>query len=66
MQRVTITAASVYDEELQLRITTSKLRITDLNTTDEGGYMCVGMNGVNNHIGAVGHSSAFLVIQGNK
>ena len=53
------------DVSLDKRTSTSELTVNDLIKNDEGTYECLGINQVDNLIGAVDSSQAFITIQGN-
>ncbi len=53
-----------HDREPELGAVNSTLEITNLEKSDEGQYICTGINGVDNLIDAVDYSTAYLTIQG--
>lgn len=58
------TIVSTVSFESNLDVVSSTLEITNLHKSDEGQYTCTGENGVENLIGALDRSSAYLVVQG--
>ena len=53
-----------YETDSTGRYSQSTLTIADLVKDDEGTYRCIGINYVDNLIGAVNSSEAFITIQG--
>ena len=53
------------DVSFDKRTSTSALTVNDLIKDDEGMYECLGINQVDNLIGAVDSSQALITIQGN-
>ncbi len=53
-----------HDREPELGAVNSTLEITNLEKSDEGQYVCTGINRVDNLIDAINYSTAYLTIQG--
>lgn len=62
--RVSILTISSYDLETKLYVVNSTLEILSVQKSDQGEYTCVGVNGVNNLIGALDRSSGYIEVQG--